>query len=80
MQGRFDRERNLSYIDLWREDMLKPGTKIVMTKGYKGVRGVIAERTDSRFEFYIIKLDNGINLVVGPSAFTREKDPKEPQA
>lgn len=54
--------------------MLKTGTKIVMTKGYKGVKGVITERTDSRFEFYIIKLDNGINIVVGPSAFIKEKD------
>lgn len=72
--ARFDRERNLSYIGLWREDMFKPGTKIVMTKGYKGVKGVIAERTDSRFEFYIIKLDNGINIVVGPSAFVKEEE------
>ena len=79
-QACFDREQNLRYIGLWREDMLEPGTKIVMTKGYKGVKGVIAERTDSRFEFYIIKLDNGIHIVVGPSAFVREKDPKETQA
>jgi hypothetical protein len=54
--------------------MLKTGTKIVMTKGYKGVKGVITERTDSRFEFYIIKLDNGINIVVGPSAFIKKED------
>lgn len=54
--------------------MLKAGTKIVMTKGYKGVRGVITERTDSRFEFYIIRLDNGIHIVVGPSAFIKEED------
>ena len=54
--------------------MLKTGTKIIMTKGYKGVKGVITERTDSRFEFYIIKLDNGINIVVGPSAFIKEED------
>ncbi|MGD9034138.1 MAG: hypothetical protein PVJ69_00470 [Desulfobacteraceae bacterium] len=59
--------------------MLKPGTKIVMTKGYKGVKGMIVERTDSRFEFYIVKLDNGINIVVGPSAFIGEKDPKATQ-
>jgi hypothetical protein len=51
-----------------------------MTKGYKGVKGMIAERTDSRFEFYIIKLDNGIHIVVGPSAFVREKDSKDTQA
>ena len=60
--------------------MLKPGTKIVMTKGYKGVKGMIVEKTDSRFEFYIVKLDNGINIVVGPSAFIGEKDPKATQA
>ncbi len=59
--------------------MLEPGTKIVMTKGYKGVKGVIAERTDSLFEFYIVKLDNGIHIVVGPSAFVIEKDPKDTQ-
>ena len=53
--------------------MLKPGTEIVMTKGYKGVKGVITERTDSRFEFYIVKLDNGINIVVGPSAFIKKE-------
>jgi hypothetical protein len=63
-----------------RGDMLKPGTKIVMTKGYKGVKGMIVERTDSRFEFYIVKLDNGINIVVGPSAFIGEKDPEATQA
>lgn len=54
--------------------MLKPGTKIIMTKGYKGVKGMIVERTDSRFEFYIVKLDNGINIVVGPSAFIKEEE------
>jgi hypothetical protein len=79
-QAHFDREQNLRYIGLWREDMLESGTKIVMTKGYKGVKGMIAERTDSRFEFYIIKLDNGIHIVVGPSAFVREKDSKDTQA
>jgi hypothetical protein len=63
-----------------REDMLEPGTKILMTKGYKGVKGVITEMTDSPFEFYIIKLDNGIHIVVGPSAFRSEEDPKDTQA
>ena len=63
-----------------REDMFEPGTKIVMTKGYQGVKGVITEKTDSRFEFYIIKLDNGIHIVVGPSAFLTEKDPKHTRA
>ena len=59
--------------------MLEPGTKIVMTKGYKGVKGVIVRRTESRFEFYIIKLDNGIHIVVGPSAFIREQKAKDNQ-
>jgi len=49
--------------------MLEPGTKIEMTKGYKGVKGVIAETMDSRFEFYVVILDNGIHIVVGPTAF-----------
>ena len=49
--------------------MLKPGTQIEMTKGYKGVRGVIVERTQSQFEFYVLKLDNGIHLIAGPTAF-----------
>jgi hypothetical protein len=68
---------------LWIEEekgMLEPGTKIVMTKGYKGVKGVVTARTDSPFEFYIIKLDNGIHIVVGPSAFLTENDPKDTQA
>ena len=45
------------------------GTRIRMTKGYRGIEGVIAENTNSKFEFYMIALDNGINLVAGPSAF-----------
>ena len=52
--------------------MVEPGTRIEMTKGYRGVKGVIAEKTDSEYEFYIVKLDNGINIVVGPSAFIAE--------
>ena len=63
----------------WRQDMFKTGTKIVMTKGYKGVKGVITERTDSPFEFYIIKLENGINIVVGPSAFINVEDLEDAQ-
>jgi hypothetical protein len=68
--------------NVWLQEvnMLEPGTKIVMTKGYKGVKGVITERTDSPFEFYIIKLDNGIHIVVGPSAFRSEEDLKDTQA
>ena len=54
--------------------MLKPGTRVEMTKGYRGVRGVITGLTDSAYEFYLIKLDNGINIIAGPSAFSVEKD------
>ena len=54
--------------------MFKIGSKIVMTKGYKGVKGVITDWTDSQFEFYIVKLDNAIHIVVGPSAFIEEED------
>ena len=49
--------------------MFEPGTKIEMTKGYKGTQGTIVERTESEFEFYILKLDNGLQLVAGPTAF-----------
>ena len=49
--------------------MVETGTNIEMTKGYKGVKGVIFEGTDSQFEFYVISLENGINIVAGPSAF-----------
>ena len=49
--------------------MLEPGTQIEMTKGYKGVKGVVIERTKSKFDFYVLKLENGIHMVAGPSAF-----------
>ncbi len=49
--------------------MLQPGTGIEMTKGYRGVKGEILERTESQFEFYVLKLENGIHLVAGPTAF-----------
>jgi hypothetical protein len=49
--------------------MLKPGTYIKMTKGYKETKGVVTERTKSRFELYILKLNNGLNVIAGPSAF-----------
>ena len=49
--------------------MIQPGVRIEMTKGYRGTKGVIKEKTDSPYEFYIICLDNGINIVAGPSAF-----------
>ena len=56
------------------DDMLETGTRIKMTKGYKGVKGVVIEKTDSQFEFYIVRLDNGINIIVGPSAFITQRD------
>ena len=49
--------------------MIQSGTRIEMTKGYRKTRGVVAEKTDSQYEFYTISLDNGINIVAGPSAF-----------
>lgn len=52
--------------------MLKPGTKIEMTKGYKGVEGLIIERTDSKFDLYVVVLENGIHIVVGPSSFIQK--------
>lgn len=52
--------------------MLTPGTKIKMTKGYQGVEGTILEKTNSPFDFYVVRLENGIHIVVGPSAFTVE--------
>ena len=54
--------------------MLEPGTRIEMTKGYRGVKGVINEITDSDYEFYVVALDNGINIIAGPSAFIQESD------
>ena len=53
--------------------MLEPGTKIRMIKGYKGVEGVISERTDSTYEFYVVILDNGIHIVAGPTAFVQRE-------
>ena len=53
--------------------MLKTGSEIALIKGYRGEKGVITGKTRSRFEFYIVKLDNGINIIVGPSAFTADK-------
>jgi len=56
--------------------MFKPGERIQMTKGYKGIRGVIDEKTDSPFEMYIITLEAGIKIVAGPSSFVAEERPK----
>lgn len=49
--------------------MLKPGARVKLTKGYKDVEGVITRKTDSPYEIYVVDLDNGISIVVGPSAF-----------
>lgn len=58
--------------------MLEPGTPIKMTKGYRGVTGTVLEKTDSEYELYVLKLENGIHLVAGPSAFIPViKDDKE---
>jgi len=59
--------------------MVKPGTLVKMTKGYRGIEGVVVEKTESQFELYILKLDNGLNLIAGPSAFIplEKKDYKE---
>ncbi len=40
-----------------------------MTKGYKGVTGQILDQMDSMLEFYVVRLENGMHPVVGPSAF-----------
>ncbi|MGA8239369.1 MAG: hypothetical protein WB818_02275 [Desulfobacterales bacterium] len=39
-----------------------------MTKGYRGVKGEILERTQSQFDFFVLKLENRIHLVAGPTA------------
>jgi hypothetical protein len=49
--------------------MLAPGTKVLITKGYKDTKGVIAHTTDSKFELYVITLATGMKIVAGPSAF-----------
>ena len=49
--------------------MIQPGVRIEMTKGYRKTKGVIKEKTDSPYEFYVICLDNGINIIAGPSSF-----------
>lgn len=45
-----------------------------MTKGYRGSRGIISYRTDSKFEIYVITLTTGMKVAAGPSAFTVEKE------
>ena len=50
--------------------MLAEGTRVKMIKGYRGAEGTIALKTDSKFELYVISLDNGLRIVAGPAAFT----------
>jgi hypothetical protein len=49
--------------------MLSEGTRVKMTKGYRGADGTIVLKTDSKFELYVISLDNGLRIVAGPSSF-----------
>jgi len=44
-----------------------------MTKGYQGEKGTISGKPDSPFEFYVVDLDCGIRIVVGPTAFVTEE-------
>lgn len=57
--------------------MLEPGTNVEMTKGYKGVRGEILEKTSSSYDLYVVKLENGIHLVAGPTAFVPREGQEE---
>ncbi len=54
--------------------MLNEGTRIKMTKGYRGAEGTIALKTESEFELYIISLDGGLRIVAGPSSFELSKE------
>jgi hypothetical protein len=56
--------------------MYKQGDRVQMTKGYKGIPGVIDEKTDSPLEIYIITLDTGIKIAAGPSSFVVEEGSK----
>ena len=49
--------------------MLAEGTRVKMTKGYRGAEGAITFKTDSTLELYVISLDNGLRIVAGPSAY-----------
>jgi hypothetical protein len=49
-----------------------------MTKGYQGVRGEIVEKTDSPYELYVIRLENKIQIVAGPTAFILLKNGTRP--
>jgi hypothetical protein len=52
--------------------MYEEGTKVRMTKGYRGARGVVIDRSVSPLGFYVVELENGIRIVVGSSAFEVE--------
>jgi hypothetical protein len=52
---------------------LAAGTKVVMTKGYQGIQGVIAFRIDSKFDLYVVTLSTGMKVVAGPGAFVEGK-------
>jgi len=49
--------------------MLMEGTRVRMTKGYRGAEGTIVLKTDSKLELYVIALDSGLRIVAGPTAF-----------
>jgi len=49
--------------------MFREGTRVRMTKGYRGVEGTIVLKTDSKLELYVIALDSGLKIVAGPTAF-----------
>jgi len=49
--------------------MLMEGTRVRMTKGYRGAEGTIVLKTDSKLELYVIALDSRLRIVAGPSAF-----------
>jgi len=49
--------------------MFESGATVRMTKGYRGLRGEILEKTESSYDLYVVELENGIRLVAGPNAF-----------
>jgi len=49
--------------------VLTEGTRVKMTKGYRGAEGKIVLITDSKFQIYVISLDTGLRIAAGPSAF-----------
>jgi hypothetical protein len=49
--------------------VLTQGTRVKMTKGYRGAEGTIVLVTDSKFQVYVISLDIGLRIAAGPSAF-----------